>query len=176
LYGRLPRHFCPLPEPHPVSSRMPRPPPTPDPPPLASADVYVDDFIALAQGSPARANRIRRILLHTIDETSRPNDSSDPDGRREIISLEKLLKGDACWSTLKVVLGWLIDSVHKTIELPPHRQLRLLEILTEVRGRSRVSVKVWHRLLGELLRAQHGPRHPWRQRHVLPLAIGPSTQ
>jgi hypothetical protein len=110
----------------------------------------VDDFIALAQGSSARANRVRRILLHTIDEAFRPNDASDPEGRREIVSIKKLLKGDACWSTLKVVLGWLIDSVRQTIELPPHRQARLLEILTEVRGRSRVSLKIWYRLLGEL--------------------------
>jgi hypothetical protein len=35
--------------------------------------------------------------------------------------------------------------------MPLFHQLRLLEILTEVRGRSRVSVKqVWYRLLGEL--------------------------
>jgi hypothetical protein len=63
-------------------------------------------YIALAQGSllVAHANNIRQILFHTIDETFCPNDSSNPDGRREIISLQKILKGDACWSTLKVVL------------------------------------------------------------------------
>jgi hypothetical protein len=87
-------------------------PPVPSrvvPPPAAYVDV--DDFIALAQGSHARVNCIRRILLHTIDAAFRPNDSLDPEGRREIISLKTFLKGDACWSTLKVVLGWLIDSV-----------------------------------------------------------------
>jgi hypothetical protein len=69
-----------------------------------SADVYVaDDFIALAQGSP------HRILLHTIDKTFRPNDSSDPEGHREIISLKNLLKGDACWSTLKVAYPGLAN-------------------------------------------------------------------
>jgi hypothetical protein len=83
----------------------------------------VDDFIALVaqqEGSPAHANRgICRILLHTIDGPFRPNDSSNPEGCRKVISLKKLLNGDACWSTLKVVLlvGWSIDdSVRKTIE------------------------------------------------------------
>jgi hypothetical protein len=76
------------------------------------ADVIIDDFIALAQGSPAHANRIvRRILLLLLkmDETFHPNDSSEPtpkEGHRKIISLKKVLKGDACWSTVKVVLGY----------------------------------------------------------------------
>ena len=48
------------------------------------------------------------------------------------------------------MLGWLIDSVWKTIELPPHRHEWLLDIRQEVRGRTQVSLKRWYRLLGEL--------------------------
>jgi hypothetical protein len=67
---------------------------------------------------PAPIAFVASSSTRPIDETFRPNDSSDPDGRREIISLKKLLKGDACWSTLKVVLGWLIDSDKEYRRIP----------------------------------------------------------
>jgi hypothetical protein len=38
-------------------------------------------------------------------------------GRNQFLS-KKLLKGDGCWTTRKVVLGWLLDTVRQTIELP----------------------------------------------------------
>ena len=60
-------------------------------------------------------------------------------------------KGDACWSTTKVVLGWVIDTVMGTIELPEHRRARLLTILQSIKpGQRRVSTQTWHKVLGEL--------------------------
>jgi hypothetical protein len=64
--------------------------------------------------------------------------------------VKKMLKGDACWSTLKTVLGWLIDTLRGTIELPPHRLERVRELFDSFRGRRRVALKKWHQLLGEL--------------------------
>jgi hypothetical protein len=61
-----------------------------------------------------------------------------------------MLKGDACWSTLKTVLGWLIDTIRGTIELPPHRLQRVQELFDLFKGRRRVALKQWHQLLGEL--------------------------
>ena len=118
--------------------------------PLAYADVFVDDEVLLAQGTPARINRFRRQVLHLNDAVFRPNDPSDPASRKEPISTKKLLKGDACWATRKQVLGWTIDTIAGTIELPPHRQERLHTILQEARNRNRLSIKAAHRLLGEL--------------------------
>ena len=119
--------------------------------PLYHADVYVDDEILAAQGTEDRLNRLRRQLLHLNDAVFRPNDQDDdPQLRREPISTKKLLKGDACWSTRKVILGWTVDTLRKTIELPPHRAQRLLDILNMTKDRSRISVKHCHRLLGEL--------------------------
>ncbi len=43
--------------------------------PLAQIDVYVDDFISLAQRPTASA--VRRTLLHTIDQVFRPPTASD---------------------------------------------------------------------------------------------------
>ena len=119
--------------------------------PLKYADVYVDDEILVAQGSAPDLNRFRRQALHINDRIFRPNDLHDnPTIRREPISMKKLAKGDACWSTRKLILGWLLDTIAGTIELPPHRKDRLLALLTSTLARKRVTTKDWHRLLGEL--------------------------
>jgi hypothetical protein len=118
--------------------------------PLLHADVFVDDEVLAAQGSNARLDRIRRVLLHCNDLVFRPNEPTGDEHRREPISVKKLLKGDACWATAKIILGWLLDTLLKTIELPPHRKARLLEILSNVRGKRRLGQQTVYKLLGEL--------------------------
>jgi hypothetical protein len=118
--------------------------------PLNYIDVYVDDFCNLVQGSPHRRTMVRRILLHTIDEIFQPLDPALSQIHQEPISVKKLKKGDAFWATRKVFLGWLIDTINQTIELPPHRYQRLCAIFDSLRGRKRVAVKIWHKVLGEL--------------------------
>ena len=68
----------------------------------------------------------------------------------EPASVKKLLKGDATWDTLKVILGWLIDSINQTIQLPKHRSDRLVAILESLDGRKRVCTSEWHKVIGEL--------------------------
>jgi Reverse transcriptase (RNA-dependent DNA polymerase). len=129
---------------------------TPDPslprpaPPVTEVDVYVDDFIAVAQGVPKRLHNVRNKLMHTVDKVFRPNDNDDKI-RAEPISLKKLHKGDASWKTKHTILGWEVDTVNKTIALPPHRATRLREILDSVPfHQRRIGVKKWHKILGEL--------------------------
>ena len=118
--------------------------------PLAYFGLYMDDFLAAAQGSPRRLTQIRRALLHAIDQVFRPNDAQDTD-RREPVSVKKLLQGDGCWSTLKTILGWIVDTLAGTVSLPPHRSDRLHQLLsTYPRHRKRVSAAEWHKLVGEL--------------------------
>ena len=65
--------------------------------------------------------------------------------------MKKLLKGDCSWGTVKLILGWIVDTVNMTIQLPPHRVERLWEILNSIpRRQKRTSVKKWHKVLGEL--------------------------
>jgi hypothetical protein len=91
---------------------------------LAAIDVFVDDFIGAAQGTPTRLNRIRRILMEAIDDVFRPLSPDDPPYRdvfrplspddppyrREPISVKKR-QGDAAWSTIKKVLGWVVATL-----------------------------------------------------------------
>jgi hypothetical protein len=132
--------------------------------PLAYNDVFVDDFVAAAQQSPPRPidepgepapidnlQRVRRILLHAIDDVFRPLEPSDPPERREPVSVKKLKAGDCSWGTIKLVLGWIIDTTTLTLRLPPHRINRLAELLDSIpRSQHRTSVKKWHKVLGEL--------------------------
>jgi hypothetical protein len=119
--------------------------------PVQYVDIYVDDYIGLVQGGPPRQNRVRRILFESIDLIFRPLSPDDPDTRQEPISVKKLLKGDGAWRTRKTILGWVVDSVCHTIELPPGRLLRLQAILDELpETKTRIATKQWEQLLGKL--------------------------
>jgi hypothetical protein len=120
-------------------------------PPLNAVDVYMDDFILLSQ--LPRPDRVvaRRTVFECIDSVLRPISDGDNPFRKEPNSTKKLAQGDAAWSTRKVILGWLFDTVERTIELPPHRIERLQEILASVpRHQNRTSRQKWQRLVGEL--------------------------
>ena len=125
--------------------------------PIAYIDIFVDDFVGLAQ-QHSNGRRVRRTLMHAIDSVLRPLDEFDDAARRERepVSMKKLLKGDCSWGTIKNVnvLGWVIGTVAMTIHLPQHRAERLLaEILASIPiTQKRTSVKKWHKdkVLGEL--------------------------
>ena len=119
--------------------------------PVQYWDVYVDDFIGLAQGNRWRRRDIKRALLHTLDSVFRGLSPTDNPHRQEPASVKKLLKGDATWATRKVVLGWVIDTVRSTLELPAHRVERAQEILASIQpNQRRVAISTWHKVLGEL--------------------------
>lgn len=121
-----------------------------DRPPVASTDVYVDDFLLMAQ-TRAQQQKVLRSTLLAIDAVFRPLAAGDPPHRKEPASVKKMLNGDAHWSTWKRILGWDINTVSETLHLPPHRLLRLQEVLSWLSPpRKRLPRKQWHQLLGEL--------------------------
>lgn len=146
--------------------------------PLSYVDVYVDDFIGLVQGNARRRTMVRRHLMHTIDEIFTPLSADAPATMQEPMSVKKFKKGDGAWATRKIVLGWLLDTVARTLCLPAHRYDRLRELFDGLRGKTRVAVREWHRVLGELRSMvrgipggqglfstlQHGLRHAEKNR------------
>jgi hypothetical protein len=149
--------------PHPTPGNLPEfiataLPPTRDPylhpprgrPSLHAIDIFVDDFLGVCQGSPSRRQFIRRVLLNAIDTILRPLDNADQ-YRKEPISIKKLQQGDASWATIKEILGWMVDTQKMTLTLTPRRSARLAELLDSVPAHQRrMSIKKWHRILGEL--------------------------
>ena len=70
----------------------------------------MDDFIGLAQQG-GNSRRVRRILLHAIDDVLRPLDKDDIVYWREPVFLKKLLNGDCLWGTIKTWDGSLTLSI-----------------------------------------------------------------
>jgi len=77
----------------------------PNAPPLAYTDVYVDDFITLAQ-RPLHFPTLS-ALLQTIDSVF-PNPTATV--RQPVISAKKMSQDDMSFSTKKRILGWDVDT------------------------------------------------------------------
>ena len=59
--------------------------------------------------------------------------------RNEAISLKKLERGDGSWTTRKILLGWMLDALRQTLELPGHRKLELTQLLSSLCKARRIS-------------------------------------
>ena len=118
--------------------------------PLSCVDVYVDDFLLAAQTKREQV-RLLRHTLHAIDAVFRPLSPDDPGTRKHPASVKKMKHGDAHWAHRKLMLGWVVDTVAETIELPPHRLLRLHSLLDDIGPhRKRMAISKWQQMLGEL--------------------------
>jgi hypothetical protein len=111
----------------------------------------MDDFIAATQLTGSSLDAARSTLFDCIDQVLRPLSPSNSTFRKDLISTKKLLKGDAAWTTRKAILGWTVDTIARTVELPPHRLERLHELLESVPCHQRRTSRLkWQQLLGEL--------------------------
>ena len=104
---------------------------TPWPLPLRYVDVFVDDFIALVQGDERDRDWVRATILNKADLVFAPP-GPDDDKRKEPISEKKLRRGDGSWATRKEILGWILDAIAGTLELPERRFARLRAIFNEL--------------------------------------------
>ena len=143
LANNAPTCLRPLPQPR------DRPPLHVLPGPLAHVNVFIDDFIGLAQGSKRRCQNVWQCILHAVDRVfseQTPNTLQ----QKEAVSERKLAKGDGGWSRWKEVLRWNLDTERGTLELTAHRKDRIRDIFQSLRGQNRIGVKAWQRVLGEL--------------------------
>jgi hypothetical protein len=129
---------------HPQPITVPQPTSN-TPPPLEYVDVYMDDFIAIAQ--PPRHLPLMNKLLHAVDAVSLDPPHSN---RRNIVSNNNIQKGDTIFSTRKQLLGWDIDTITMSLTLPAHRFASLTSLLDSILAKKRASRRTWRRLLGSL--------------------------
>ena len=111
--------------------------------------MFVDDFIQLGQGRQKRMTALRGHLLEAINQVL-DQPTGPEDYRNEAVSLKKLLKGDGSWGTRKLLLGWIVDTLRQTLELPPHRKQTLANIFVDLQGLWRIGHKKFERYLGLL--------------------------
>ena len=86
--------------------------------------------------------------MNAVDEVlDRPRPG---EARQEAISLKKLDRGDGSWMTRKGILGWIVDFIRQTLEIPARRKLELAELFQGLVGLKRISEKRWRKFLGKL--------------------------
>jgi hypothetical protein len=107
--------------------------------------------LGLVQGGRRTRLHVKRALLNSLDQVMRPLDFEDSPFRQEPASVKKKGKGDATWTTLKPILGWILNTLDKTISLPPHRLVWVRDILNYIGpNQRRVALNKWQQVLGEL--------------------------
>jgi hypothetical protein len=119
--------------------------------------VYVDDFClaAVEDASGTLLQRTARATLHAIHSVfPSPAATGTPDAK-DPISEKKLAKGDARWDTKKEILGYWLDGVDRTIQLPPARAALLLKEVKAILKKQRVPLKRFRSIAGRL---QHAAR------------------
>jgi len=111
--------------------------------PLAYADVFVDDFIGLVQGSQRHRKAFRHTLLHAIDKVFAQPTDKEPN-RQEAALVKKLKRDNGALTTQKLILGWILDTLRKTLELANHCPAILVSLFVKLsqyvvqRGRRRL--------------------------------------
>jgi hypothetical protein len=120
---------------------QPKPPDTP----LHFTEVYLDDFMVLAQ-APLQEYAMTNLLHHLSSIFHDPPESP----RRGVVSASKVSKGDATFSTTKRILGWDVDTHRMEVRLPAHRMDRLGTLLQTFLHRKCTARRKWQKLLGEL--------------------------
>jgi hypothetical protein len=82
--------------------------------------------------------------MHTLDRVFRGLEAGGDPHHQEPASLKNMRKGDATWATRNVILGWTIDTLAMTIELPAYCIQYLFKIFDSVAPhQKRVSVTKW---------------------------------
>ena len=56
---------------------------------------------------------VKRILFQALDKVFRHLDNNDTTFCKEPAFIKKLKKGDAYWTTNKIILDWLFDTINK---------------------------------------------------------------
>jgi len=119
--------------------------------PWVNIECFVDDFILMCN-EVSQFRRLSRAALHGIQSVFPPPSVTGHTGGKDSISLKKLKKGDADWTTEKEILGWLINGVTRHISLPPDKAASyLLETRRLLhRNQTKVPLKQFQRVCGKL--------------------------
>ncbi|KAL3811193.1 LOW QUALITY PROTEIN: hypothetical protein ACHAXA_002757, partial [Cyclostephanos tholiformis] len=118
---------------------------------LSYVDLFVYNFVGLAQDvGDSTSNRATYSTARCGQHLSSPH-TVRPSRWHEPVLLKKLRAGDCSWDTIKLVLGWFVDTRTLIIQLPPHQIQHLSKILATIPCTQRqTSLKKWHLILGEL--------------------------
>ena len=95
-----------------------------------------------------RSSDLSESEIH-IDRVFRPNDADDVN-RLEVNSIKKLRKGDAYFTHVKKILGWMVDSIKLHLTITTSRFATICTLLNEIEEQRRTTKKMWRKILGTL--------------------------
>ena len=107
---------------------------------LSRLELYLYNFIGIIQGGAEEWRQMKKHLFCSIDLLFRPNNPLDM-AREKPISLKKLVKCGAQWSTKKTVLGWAIDISQKVFTLPSTCKEMLEDALSAISNQATIVPK-----------------------------------
>ena len=85
----------------------------------------MDELMSATQGDMNQQQRVSELTLRVIKE----NFPSLPAEVKDSAILKKAMQGDGDWATIKEILGWVVDTVSETLQLPPKRMAELLSLM-----------------------------------------------
>lgn len=117
--------------------------------PWAAIEVFVDDFVAMCQDVP-RLEHLTRSILHGVEQVFPGPDSTGHKGGKESISAKKVGQGDADWTRLKEVLGWLVDGDNRTVQLTESKAAAYTAELRKLIRKRRIPIARYRKIIGKL--------------------------
>ncbi|MEM7495226.1 MAG: hypothetical protein AAF471_03635 [Myxococcota bacterium] len=118
-------------------------------------EVYLDDYVGLAQTTnTAHLRLLSRAILTAIHSVFPPPDVTGHSGEDPVS--QKKLATEGVWHTTKEVLGWDMDGANRTIALPQPKIDKLLTTLKHLRRAPSVRRKDLESLRGKLQHAAFG--------------------
>ena len=110
---------------------------------------YIDDFIALIQTTDeTELRRLTRSILHAITEVF-PGENITHSAMGSAISKKKL-EQEGAWETRKEILGWVLDGIARTIQLPKDKCDKLIKLLRGINDSRSIQVKALQSIQGKL--------------------------
>ena len=121
-------------------------------------EVFVDDFIgATNKLDRPHIQSISRAMLHGVHVIFPPDEITEHPGG-DSIAEKKIDKGEGegKWEYQKEILGWLFDGEKFTIQLPPEKCERIIQLIKEITKKRAIPLKKFQRLAGKLQHASMG--------------------
>ena len=78
-------------------------------------DLFVSDYLGLAQGPIHWRCHMRRTPFHALDKVFRPLEKLEPNERKEFLSLKKLDSSECLCSTCQVLVSRVVDTLNMTM-------------------------------------------------------------
>jgi hypothetical protein len=106
--------------------------------------VYVDDHIMAAVEDKAGKllQRTARAALQAIHSVFPPPSATNSPGAKDpIVSEKKLHKRDGRWDTQKEILGYMLDGINRTVQLPADWADALIKEVRAILRKTRVQLK-----------------------------------